>query len=346
MTTAFDAPNPVVRLHGPGDLRLAVEAVPRPAGGEVLVQVEAVGLCGSDRHWYEDASIGETGLARPLVLGHEFAGAIADGPRRGERVVADPAIACRVCAVCASGREHLCPDVRFAGLTPTDGALRRWVAWPDHLLHPVPDTLDDAEASLLEVLGIALHAVDLGAVEPAMRVGVYGSGPVGLLIVAALRARGVRRIVATDPLAHRVDAALGLGASEGIVVEPAGDRPGAHPAGGEVDVAFECAGEDAAVETAIAAAAPGGRVVLVGIPSPDRTTFRASVARRKGLTIALCRRMRTSDLPAAIRLAASGAIPLGSLVSRRFGLEDATAAFELLRSRAGLKIVVEPGRTS
>jgi len=177
-----------------------------------------------------------------------------------------------------------------------------------------------------------------------MRVGVYGTGPVGLMIVAALRARGVREIVATDRLDHRVAAARAMGATVAETVDPAQPIAAERP-GSPVDVAFECAGEDTAVEAAIRAAAPGGRVVLIGIPSPDRTTFSASVARRKGLTLVMCRRMRPGDLAAAIRLAAAGDVPLGPVVSHRFALDEAAAAFEVLRSRSGLKVVVEPGRS-
>lgn len=346
MTMGVAASTPVVRLHAPRDLRLGLEPSPVAADGQEVLRVGAVGLCGSDLHWYEDASIGETGLARPLVLGHEFAGVIESGPRRGARVVGDPANACRRCSICEAGMDNLCQSMRFAGLSPTDGALRQVMTWPGHLLHALPDSIADAEATLLEVLGIALHATDIGAVGSASRAGVYGCGPVGLVLIAALRARGVHHIVATDPLAHRVAAAREMGATLAIEVDPAGDAPAMPAPGGDVDVAFECAGVDAAVDTAIRAAAPGGRVVLVGIPSPDRTTFSASVARRKGLTLALCRRMRPADLPAAIALAASGAIRLAPLVSHRFPLDEAPAAFEVLRSRAGLKVVVEPGRTA
>jgi len=344
MTMAPAAADRVVRLHGPGDIRIASESSPVPGAGEVMLQVTAVGLCGSDLHWLEDASIGDTGLERPLVLGHEFAGVIETGARRGERVVADPAHACRRCAVCSSGRDHLCMDTRFAGLSPIDGALRQTMAWPEHLLFRLPDSIGDEEAPLLEVLGIALHALDLGEVRAGMRVGVYGTGPVGLMIVAALRARGVREIVATDRLDHRVAAARAMGATVAETVDPAQPIAAERP-GSPVDVAFECAGEDTAVEAAIRAAAPGGRVVLIGIPSPDRTTFSASVARRKGLTLVMCRRMRPGDLAAAIRLAAAGDVPLGPVVSHRFALDEAAAAFEVLRSRSGLKVVVEPGRS-
>lgn len=317
-----------LRLHAPGDLRLHEEPPPVPAAGEALVRVTAVGLCGSDRHWFLEGGIGDAKLADPLVLGHEFVGLVESGSRSGRRVVVDPAIACGRCASCVGGRPNLCTGVTFAGHS-TDGALRSLMAWPEHLLHPLPDTLDDAEAVLLEPLGVAVHAVDLGRVGPGTSAAVLGCGPIGLLVVRLLRAVGATLVVARDPLAHRAAAAEAAGA---VLTTPQ-----------DVDVVFEVTDEDAADE-AVAAVRPGGRVVLVGIPTGDRTTFTASSARRKGLTILLCRRMHPVDLRRALRLVESGLVRLDSLVGERFALAEGEEAFAALVERRGLKIVVEPQR--
>jgi L-iditol 2-dehydrogenase len=316
-----------LRLHAAGDLRLHDEPAPEPADGDVLLRVTAVGLCGSDRHWFEEGGIGDAVLTHPLVLGHEFVGVIDDGPRAGERVAVDPAIPCGRCDVCATGRPHLCLQVRFAGHGGTDGALRSALAWPEHLVHPLPDALGDAEATLLEPLGVALHAVDLGHVQPGTRAGVFGCGPIGLLIGQALVHAGAT-VVANDVLAHRLDAARAFGAAAWT--------------GAEVDVAFEVAGEDAALDDAIAATRPGGRVVLVGIPAGDRTSFTASAARRKGLTFLLSRRMEPADLPRAIALAGRGHVELAPLVTARHPLDDFAGAFGELVRHDGVKVVVEP----
>lgn len=337
-----------LRLHGVAELRLHDEPDPEPQQGELLVRVTAVGLCGSDRHWFVEGGIGDAVLRSPLVLGHEFAGVVAAGPRAGERVVLDPAVPCGRCAACLSELPHLCLVPRFAGHGSTDGALRTLVAWPEELAHVLPDAVPDAEAPLLEPLGVALHALDLGHVGPGTTAGVFGCGPLGLLIVQALRAVGASVEVATDRLAHRVEAAAALGAERALMVGDAGIRPRfpGEPVGGlGVDVAFEVAGDDAAVDDAIASTRPGGRVVLVGIPDGDRTTFTASVARRKGLTLLVCRRMEPSDLPRAIRLVEAGEIALAPLVTGRYGLDQWRDAFGDLVDRRGLKVVVEPQRT-
>jgi L-iditol 2-dehydrogenase len=327
----------VARLHAPHDVRLHDEAIPQPATDGILIRVEAVGLCGSDRHWFEEGGIGDARLGRPLVLGHEFAGTVASGPRQGERVAVDPANACGRCVVCQRGKLHLCPDMRFAGHGSTDGALRAFLPWPARLCHPLPDSIPEAEAALLEPLGVALHALDLSHHERLASGGVFGSGPIGLLLVQLLRSRGVPRIVATDRLAHRVTAARSMGATEAWQAGAEG-----HPPELDLDVAFEVAGEADAVEDAVRSVRPGGRVVLVGIPADDRTSFTASIARRKGLTILVSRRMQPSGLPRAIELAHSAAVDLGSLVSERFALSEVSSAFEALVAQRGLKVVVEP----
>lgn len=307
-----------------------------PGPGEELLRVTAVGLCGSDRHWFVEGGIGDAVLRRPLVLGHEVAGVIADGPRSGERVAIDPADPCGRCDLCLSGHANLCLRLRFLGHGETDGGLRTGLAWPRALLHPLPDSISDTAAPLLEPLGIALHAVDLGEVRPSMTAGVFGCGPLGLLLVGVLRAIGCRSIVATDLLAHRVDAARAMGATDAFAVDAAAaELP-------PVDVAFEVAGQDAAVAAALTAVRPAGRVVLVGIPPGDRTAFRASVARRKELTLRLCRRMTASDMPRAIELAASGRIDLARLVSECHPIERFADAFAALVEQRGLKTVVQP----
>jgi L-iditol 2-dehydrogenase len=317
----------VLRLHGRADLRLHDEPEPEPSEGEVLLRISTVGLCGSDRHWYAEGEIGDAALTQPLVLGHEFAGTIESGSRAGERVAVDPAIPCGRCELCLGGRQHLCLDVRFAGHGTTDGALRPLLAWPEHLAHRLPDSLSDADGALLEPLGVALHALDLSRIRPGLTAAVFGCGPIGLLLVQLLRLVGTTRVHAADPLPHRAAAAESLGATC------------ARPDG--VDVVFDATDVDA-LDDLLDTVRPGGRVVLVGIPSGDRTSFRASTARRKGLTLAFCRRMQPADLPRAIRLAEAGRVELGSLVSDRYALSEGREAFVALSNRRGLKVIVEP----
>jgi L-iditol 2-dehydrogenase len=305
--------------------------VSEPGPGEVLLRVLAVGLCGSDAHWFREGGIGDATLGEGLVLGHEFCAVIESGPRQGERVAVDPAIPCLTCEQCLAGRHNLCIRLTFAG-HGIDGALRRHMVWPERCLVSVSDDLPDEQAAMLEPLGVALHAIDLaGGVEGAA-VGMVGCGPIGLLLIGALRQQGASTISAVEPLTHRLETAGEMGASE--TASTTLDNPG-------FDVVFETAGTDDALHSALEMARPGGRVVLVGIPDRDRTSFIASLARRKELALLACRRMLPGDLARAAALAAI--LPgLDRLVTHRYPLAEADRAFQTLVERSGLKVVVTP----
>ncbi len=323
-----------VRLKAAGQFEAVEEPRPVPGPGESLVRVSAVSLCGSDLHWFDQGGIGDAMLSRPLVLGHEFGGTVEGGSLDGRRVAVDPAIACHACERCREGNPNLCPRVRFAGHGATDGGLREFVAWPTALLFPVPDSFSAAAVALLEPLGVALHGFDLGHVRFASAVAVVGCGPIGLLGVQVARAAGAKSIVAVEPLAHRRAAAARCGAD--VVLSP--DEAKVYK--GEVDVAFEVAGTDDAVLTSMTLVRPGGRVVLAGIPDDDRTSFHAALARRKGLTIAMVRRMK-DIYPRAISLVERGVIELDWLVSNRFPLAEAAVAFAVAVRREGVKTVID-----
>ena len=329
-----------LRLHGKGDVRLHEEDRPQPREGETLVRVTAVGLCGSDLHWFAEGGIGETRLARPLVLGHELAGVTEDG----RRVALDPGIPCQACELCLDGHPNLCEGIRFAGHGEDDGGLREWMAWPERCLVPLPASLSDADGAMLEPLGIALHAVDLAHLRPGSRAGVFGCGPIGLLLLQVARLAGAARLFATDlgERPHRLEAARRLGA---VVFAAEGGREARAirdaMSGAGLDVAIEAAGENAAVDAAVDAVRPGARVVLAGIPAEERTSFRAASARRKGLTLVLSRRMKHT-YPRAIRLVETGQVDLRSPVTHRFPLERGPEAFAVAARREGLKVLVEP----
>jgi L-iditol 2-dehydrogenase len=329
----------VVRIHAAGDVRVEEEDRPRPAPGETLVRVRSVGLCGSDVHWFAEGGIDERRLVRPFVLGHEFAGVTEDG----RRVAVDPAIACGACAPCLEGHANLCQAIRFAGDGIHDGGLREWVSWPERCLVPLPDSLTEADGAMLEPVGIALHAVDLAHIRAGATVGVFGCGPIGLLLLQVARLSGAR-LFATDLASrpHRLEAARALGAE---VFAADGGREGGlirdAAGGGGLDVALEAAGENAAIDAAVEAVRPGARVVIVGIPSEPRISFPAGRARRKGLTLVLSQRMG-HVYPRAIRLVASGRVDVRSLVTYRFPLAESRVAFEAAARREGLKVLIEP----
>jgi L-iditol 2-dehydrogenase len=327
-----------VRLHGTGDLRNHDEPVPVAGVGEKLIRIKSVGVCGSDLHWFSEGEIGDAKLEHPLVLGHEFAGETEDG----QRVAIDPAISCGRCEFCEHGYPNLCSSIIFAGHGKQDGALREWMAWNEKKMFSIPDSITYDEGAMLEPLGIAIHTVDLGKIKAGMNVGVFGCGPIGLLIIQMAKLSGAANIIGTDKLPHRVEAAKRFGASQTYLIDNNSrlDEMRAATNGRGVDVAFEAAGMQDAVDDAVAAVRPGGKVILAGIPDDDKTSFSASVARRKGLTIKLVRRMKHT-YPRAIELVSKGLIDVRSLVTHHFPLAQASEAFRVAERREGLKIIIE-----
>lgn len=331
------------RLHGLGDVRVADEPAPVPVDGEVLVRVTAVGLCGSDLHWFSEGGIGDAVLSSPVVLGHEFAGVIEGGPDSGTRVAVEPARPCGQCEECLEGNRNLCRSVRFAGHGTDDGGLRELVAWPRSLMHPVPASISDADAAMLEPLGVALHAMDLAHLRIGGTIAVVGCGPIGLCVVQLARLAGATQVIAVEPLEHRRRAAAAAGAH--VVLDSAArdvlDLLGSATGGRGVDVVVEVAGNDDAVRTAVMAVRPGGTVVLAGIPATENTSFPASVARRKGLTIKMSRRMKEM-YPRTIELVDRGLVDVRSLVTHTLPLGRALEAFRVADERVGLKVIVVP----
>ena len=194
---------------------------------------------------------------------------------------------------------------------------------------------------MLEPLGVAIHAFDLGHLRLGAPAVVVGAGPIGLLLVQLLQVAGAGPVTVFEPLPHRRAAAAALGAAVADPAEAADPVALRALVGEGAAVAFEIAGSSEAVQLAMAATWAGGRVVLGGIPDDDMTTFRAAVARRKGLTIAMVRRMN-EVYPRAIALASAKKVDLTSLVTGRYPLEDAATAFANASRRTGEKVIIEP----
>jgi L-iditol 2-dehydrogenase len=343
------------RLHGPADLR--IEKVPRPGPpkhDEVLLRVKITGICGSDLHAYQDARVGDTLITSPLILGHEFAGVVSEaGPDAvdgnghplapGTRVAVDPAQPCLRCDLCEQGHPNLCRHIRFCSTHPLDGSLSEWMVMPARCCFPVPKGISDVEAALLEPLGVALHAVDLAKLRAAHSVAVLGAGSIGLFIQQVAKLSGADPIFVTDKFPWRLKVARQHGA---IAIHCEQEDPVARirkeTAGRGVDVAIEAAWADHSVQQAAEMTRPGGRVVLVGIPSQDRVEMKPSTARRKGLTIKFCRRMKHT-YPRAIQLMERGRIDLRGFVSHRFPLRRAGEAFALNAAYRDevVKIIIE-----
>jgi L-iditol 2-dehydrogenase len=220
--------------------------------------------------------------------------------------------------------------------------MREYIAWDERCIFPIPDHLTFEDGAMLEPLGVAIHAVDLAHLKAGMTVGVFGCGPIGLLIIQMAKLAGAANIIATDKLPHRVEAAKALGADQAFLAGTNSEVEEIRAAtkGRGVDVAFESAGMQDAVDTSFAAVVMGGKVMLVGIPDEERTSFSASTARRKGLTIKMVRRMKHT-YPRAIELVSKGLVDVRSIVTHRFSLDQAEEAYRVAERREGLKVILE-----
>jgi L-iditol 2-dehydrogenase len=302
-----------------------------------------VGVCGSDLHTYQDGRIGDSIVLTPMILGHEFSAVVeAVGPdafdgefaplQPGVRVAVDPAQPCGRCEMCEQGHPNLCHRMHFCGTYPDPGSLAEYMIMPAHSCFPIPDEIDDSAAALLEPLGIAIHAIDLAKLRVADSVAILGAGAIGLYILQLAKLSGATPIYVVDQFAWRLKMAEKYGAipinfREEDPVEAINQATG----GRGVDVAIEAAWADHSVQQAADMARMGGRVVLVGIPGPDKLEMKHSTARRKGLTIRVSRRMK-HVYPRAIRLALSGAVDLNGIVSHRVPLAETPAIVALNRA--------------
>jgi L-iditol 2-dehydrogenase len=339
-------------LYGIRDMRLESHPLPDPGPGEVLLEVAAVGVCGSDVHYYLDGRIGGLTITEPLILGHEFSARVTrlgegvQGPRPGDLVTVDPGISCGHCESCQQGHPNLCPSVRFCGTPPVNGVFAEYAVMPAENCHLLPEGIGMLEGALLEPLGIAVHSVNLAKLKPGDTAAVLGAGPIGLLTAAVARAAGASTVYMTDPLAYRREFALRYAAD--AVFDPDAVDAAAEirreTGGRGVDVVFEAAGAPETPQQAAEAVRVGGRVVLAGIPAEDEVMMRASSMRRKGLTIKMVRRMK-HIYPRALRLVQTGQVDLKSLITHSFPLSQVGQAMELVAGyRDGvIKAVIQVG---
>jgi len=346
-----------LRIYGKQDVRLDdVPPVGDPAANQVKIQVKAVGICGSDLHYYADGGIGDMTVQQPMIIGHEFMGEIiavgagaSDGEGHplsiGQRVAVEPACPCYHCEWCEQGHPNLCPNHTFYGAYPIDGAMVEEMNVLSRNCFPMPDSISDGGGAVLETLGVAIHALDLAHLKIANSVAIIGCGPVGLLILRLAKLAGANPIYATDCYHWRTDKAREWGATEAWLGD---DKAVQHVLdatnGRGVDVVVEAAWADHSIQQAAEMVRIGGRIVQVGIPGrEDALHMQHSIARRKGLTIAVVRRMKHT-YPRAIKLATSGGLDLDDLISHHYPLAEAPQAFKMNAAyEPGVhKVIIQP----
>lgn len=334
-----------VRLERVGSL--AVCEVEKPTAGpdELLVRIEACGVCGTDRHLFH----GEFPCTPPVTLGHEFSGIVeAIGPEVsgfsvGDRVTGDPNIACGRCAHCQAGRVNLCSNLRAIGIH-RDGGFAEYLALPQKQAFALPADLKPTHGAFCEPLGCCLHGVDLAAIKPGSSVAVLGGGVIGLLTVQLAKLAGATTIILSTRQASRRALAEQLGAT--ATVDPSAfdaivGRSGLMPGG--VDVVFECAGVKDTVEQAMRLAKAGGTIVVVGVmPQGMKAAFEPFDLLFRELKV-LGSFLNPFTHRRAADLIASGAIEVDRLISRQVTLEESAAVIANPPAPGEVKVLVVPG---
>jgi L-iditol 2-dehydrogenase len=322
-------------LAAVGQIALIDAPVPTPGPGQVLVRLRAVGICGSDVHYYADGRIGDAVAPLPFVLGHEPAGevvALGAGVRglaEGQRVALEPALSCGHCAMCLTGRPNCCPAVRFLGSPPVPGVYEEYHVLAAHQCVPIPDSVTFEAAAALEPMAVGLHAVNMARLRPGDRVAIMGCGPVGVLTAMAARVAGASFIAMTDP--HPARRAMAATLDADLVVDPTAEGAlDTLRATGEFDITFEAAGVQDAVDDATLLVRSGGTAVIIGIPAVDRIALWAHPLRRKELNIIMSRRANF-ELEPCIRLMAQGMLDPGKIITHRFPLARLAEGMDLVR---------------
>jgi L-iditol 2-dehydrogenase len=328
-------------LIEPGRVELRRDEEPAGDGALALLEIRAVGICGSDLRIFS----GRIPVDYPRIMGHEIVGDVIsapdEGPEPGTTVVVDPTVACGECERCLEGRENLCSNGWLLG-RDRDGGLRERIAVPAGNLYAIPPGLDAAAATLIQVLTTCVHAQDLQPVSEGDSVAIVGLGVTGLLHLQLAKLRGASPVVCVTRSARKLELARELGADVAI---PATDQNAVEAVreatGGGADVAIECAGSVETLGMAVEAARTGGRVLAFGTIASTDGPFPFYELYHKELVLTSPRAARAQDFPVAVEAVASGQVRLDGLVTHRLPLRDASEAFGIAGSPDALKVVVE-----
>ena len=333
--------NKAIFMHGTNEMVWKDIPMPVLKDNEVLIKVEAVGICGSDVHYYQHGRIGDFVVEGDFILGHECAGEVAEigsgvkSLKVGDRVALEPGKTCGKCEFCKTGRYNLCKDVEFFATPPYHGVFCNYVSHPEDMCFKLPENVSNVEGALVEPLSVGLHAANQGGVKLGDTVIIYGSGCIGLVSLLASKAMGASKIILIDVLENRLKTALKLGATHVInpkevdvlkTVAEITEGKGAH-------VVIDTAAAEVTVKQTVDVLKTGGTIVLVGMTVNDEVSFNFMKLMGKEGTLKTIFRYRNL-YPVAINAIASGAINVKDIVSHEFDFEDTKEAFDFVVNNA------------
>ncbi|RUM22271.1 L-idonate 5-dehydrogenase [Rhizobium vallis] len=330
----------LARLYQKGDLRIETDTVPAPGPGEVLLQMAAAGICGSDLHYYQDGGFGPIRVREPIIPGHEASGIVSQAGEgvdleAGTLVAVNPSQPCGHCEYCSKGLPIHCLEMRFMGsamrLPHEQGMFREWLVVPARQCFEAGAATTAAEAACSEPLAVCLHAALRAGHIEGKRVLVTGAGPIGCLMVAVARHHGAAEIVVTDLAGAALERAEAMGASRTVNVSEGPAALAEFEAGkGYFDIVFECSAAAPAIRSAIAAIRPRGTIVQVGVTGEIPMPLNAIVG--KELHIHGTQRFH-EEFAIAVALIASRSIDVKPIIRHSLPLEEANAAFILAGDR-------------
>lgn len=344
-----------LRWHGLKDLRLENIEEPVASPGKVKIKVEWCGICGSDLHEYvagpifipQGAPHPLTGDKAPIVMGHEFSGQVVEvgeGVTRvkaGDRVVIEPIFACGECDICKQGYYNLCPSMGFLGLAGGGGGFSEYVAADEVMVHKIPDSVSFEQGALVEPAAVALHAVRQSKLKVGDKAAVFGAGPIGLLVIEALKASGASEIYAVELSEERKQKAAELGAividpKEFDVVEELHKRTN-----GGVDVAYEITGVGPVLTQALNSTKVDGELMIVSIWEKEAALMPNDIVMKERRVSGIIGYRNV--FPAVISLMAKGFFSADKLVTKRIKLDQVVEeGFEaLLKEKNQVKILVK-----
>jgi len=350
MTSALDE-NIALVLHKIDDLRLEPFPVREPKDGEVLLDMQSVGICGSDVHYWKRGCIGDFIVREPMVLGHESAGRVIKlGPnvkhlKEGDRVTIEPGVPCRRCDFCKAGRYNLCADVVFLATPPVHGSIARYHTHAADFCFKLPDHVSYEEGAFCEPLSVGVHACRRAGVTIGSRVLITGAGPIGLVSMMAAKAMGADTTIITDISQSRLDFAKKMGATYTVLA--AGDpqqtaQQITETLGSMPNISIECSGAESSIQTTFYATISGGVVVLVGLGRPLASLPIVNAAIREIDIRGVFR--YANCYPAALSLIASGRIDVKPLITHRYNITEAVQAFEMAESGQAIKVMIQCGK--
>jgi L-iditol 2-dehydrogenase len=325
-----------------GIREMEMREVPDPVitrSKDVKIKMKVLGICGSDIHYYARGKIGSQTVVYPFTVGHEGAGeVIATGSavkkiKPGDVIAIEPAMPCRECDQCLSGRYHTCRKLKYLGCPgQAEGCMSEYIVMPEESCFLLPGNLTADHGAISEPLSIGIYSVEQYGNIKGKKIAILGFGPIGMSVALAAKAVGAEKIYVTD----KIDTRLSIAEKESVsgTLNPLKENVVKNirqkePLG--LDAVFECCGQQEALDQAVDILKPGGKIMVVGIPEFDRWSLNVEDTRRREISLHFIRRQVDCVGP-ALELMSNGKIKINNMITHRFSLNKAKEAFDLVAS--------------